>query len=143
MMKLFTLPPFPRVRLLESPETLQAVNNGRRLYPLQQDLSMKLRDYFNMKFEGELAWPHLNLMASGDKALLDLDELEEAVIRSVHLRKTVEYYTHLDIEVEYEGVIYSTALLRDEGSFLKSFYEFLRMNEGKSLKEIGKLEFPS
>lgn len=104
---------------------------------------MRLRDYFDMKLKGDLAWPHLNLMAPGDKALLDPQELEAAVLRKVFLRKTVEYYTHLDIEVEYEGKIYSTALLSDEGPFLKSLYEFLKMNAGKSLKDIGNLEFPS
>lgn len=96
-----------------------------------------------MKFEGELVWPRLHFMAPGDKALLDPEELEEAVLLRVVLRKTVEYYTHLDIEVEYAETVYSTALFRDEESFLKTLYAFLRMNAGKSLREIGRLEFSS
>jgi hypothetical protein len=102
---------------------------------------MMLRDYFDREFKGELTWPHLNFMASGDKPLLDTQELDEVILRKVFLKKTVEYYTHLDIEAEYEGNIYSTALLSDDGPFLKSLYEFLKLHAGKSLRDIGNLEF--
>jgi hypothetical protein len=104
---------------------------------------MKLSDYLEKKLKGEVIWPHLNLMGSGDKALVATEEIEQSILKNVSLRKTVEYYTHLDIEVEYEGRTYSTAFLWDDQLLLSSLYEFLKENIGNSIKEIGNLEFPS
>ena len=104
---------------------------------------MKLCDYLEMKLNGELIWPQLNLMRSGDKTLLTNEEIEQSILKKVSLRKTVEFYTHLDIEVEYEGRTYSTAFLWDDPLLLSSFYGFLKENIGNNIREIGNLEFPS
>lgn len=104
---------------------------------------MRLSNYLDIKLKGDLTWPHLNLRGSGDKALRNTQEIEKSILKNVSLRKTVEYYTHLDIEVEYEGRIYSTAFLWDDQLLLHSLYEFLKENFGKSIKVIGNLEFPS
>ena len=104
---------------------------------------MKLREYLEMKLNGELIWPHLNLMQSVDKGLLATEEIEQSILKKVSLRKTVEYYTHLDIEVEYEGQIYSTSFLWDDQLLLSSLNKFLKENIGNSIGDIGNLEFPS
>ena len=103
---------------------------------------MKLRDYLEMKMKGEIIWPHLNLMQSVDKALVSGEEIEQSVLKKVSLRKTVEYYTHLDLEVEYDGQTYSTSFLWDDQQFLSSLYKFLKENIGHSIRDIGNLEFP-
>jgi hypothetical protein len=104
---------------------------------------MKLSEYLEMKLNGELIWPHLNLMQSVDKGLLVTQEIEQSILKNVSLRKTVEFYTHLDIEVEYEGQIYSTSFLWDDQLLLSSLNKFLKENIGKSIKDIGNLEFSS
>lgn len=103
---------------------------------------MKLSDYLEMKMKGELIWPHLNLKGSGNKAPLATQDIEKSILKNVSLRKTVEYYTHLDIEVEYGGRTYSTAFLWNDELLLKSLYDFLKRNFGESIKDIGNSEFP-
>lgn len=104
---------------------------------------MKLSDYLEMKLEGELIWPDLNFFGSDNKALRDTRDIEKSILKSVFLRKTVEYYTHLDIEVDFEGRTYSTAFLWDDPLLLSSLYKILKENIGSSLRDIGSLEFPS
>jgi hypothetical protein len=74
---------------------------------------MKLRDYLQMKFNGELIWP-LNLRKSVDKALVATEGIEQSKLKSVFLKTTMQYYTHLDIEVEYKGQIFSISFLWDD-----------------------------
>ncbi|MHB8483620.1 MAG: hypothetical protein ACYDBV_12955 [Nitrospiria bacterium] len=102
---------------------------------------MRLRDYLEMKLNGELIWPYLNLKGSGDKPLVDTEDIEKSILRNVSLRKTVEYYSHVDIEVEHDGRTYSTAFLWNDKVLLSSLYQLLKENTGKSIKEIGNLEF--
>jgi hypothetical protein len=82
-------------------------------------------------------------MQSVDNALVATEEIEQSILKKVSLRKTVEYYTHLDIEVEYKGQIYSTSFLWDDQKLLISLYKFLKENIGNSIKDIGNLEFES
>ncbi|HXN05531.1 MAG TPA: hypothetical protein VN944_00535 [Nitrospiria bacterium] len=104
---------------------------------------MKLRNYLEMKLEGEIIWPDLNFFGSNNKALRGTLDIEKSILKNVSLKKTVEYYTHLDIEVDFEGRTYSTAFLWDDQLLLSSLYDFLKENIGKSMRDIGSLEFPS
>lgn len=101
---------------------------------------MKLRDYVEMKLKGELIWPHLNFMGPGGKVLASEEEIDQSVLKKVSLRKTIEYYTHLDIEVEFEGRSYSTAFMWDDHFLLSSLFEILRGSIGNTIGEIGNKE---
>ena len=104
---------------------------------------MKLVQYLNTNLNGELIWPNLNFMGPGNNAILETKEIENSILKKAVLKKTVEYYTHLDIEIEFNGRTYSTAIIWDDQTLLRSFYEILRDNLGKSMKEIGNCEWPS
>lgn len=104
---------------------------------------MNLSQYLEMKLAGELIWPQLNFMGPGGKVLSDVKEIEESVLKKVSLRKTVEYYSHLDIEVEFDGRAYSTSFLWDDRALLRSLYDILSENITNSIKDIGNLEVPS
>ncbi|MBI1823952.1 MAG: hypothetical protein HY200_08510 [Nitrospirae bacterium] len=103
-------------------------------------LQMKLRDYLEMKLKGDLTWPHLNFMGPGGKVLAATGEIEQSVLKKASLRKTIEYYTHLDIEVEFEGRTYSTAFMWDDHLLLSSLFEILGESIGNTIGDIGNKE---
>lgn len=101
---------------------------------------MKFKEYFDTNFSGEVIWPHLNFMGEGNRALFEIQDIEKSNLKKVSLKKTVEYYTHLDIEIEFDGQSYSTSLIQDDQNLLRGLHDVLKQHLGKSLKEIGNFE---
>jgi hypothetical protein len=99
-------------------------------------MSLQLRDYpITTLKSGIETWPPFWITSSGDVASGEIGILQDVLVGVIP--------TTLFLFIEFRGFRYVGSMSFDDSISCQKFYDLLKPNVGRSMKEIGDLEVPS
>jgi len=105
------------------------------------NLVMHLRDHPLMSSNGVPIWPPEWIWADGLRNVYLRPKGEVGILQSVQ-RSLSRPGSSLLIRMSYERSIYLGRLDIDNPKFCRKIFEFLTLNIGHAIEEIGKMEIP-